>query len=127
MKFASEEIRTKAVNAYLEGKATSKQLADILGYSIASICNWVRTYKRENRLAAKPNGHRYSCFSDEELEALKHLMVQHPDMTLVEIRDHFGKSCSPIAIHAILKKLGFVYKKNSQGQRTRSQRRKTSS
>lgn len=30
MKFASEEIRTKAVHAYLEGKATARQLADIL-------------------------------------------------------------------------------------------------
>ena len=34
MKFASEEIRTRAVHAYLEGKATARQLADILLSSI---------------------------------------------------------------------------------------------
>ncbi len=42
MKFASEDIRTKAVNAYLNEKLPSKELSKIFGYSVATICNWVR-------------------------------------------------------------------------------------
>lgn len=92
MKIASEELRSKAVRAYMDGKATSRQLADILGYSPASICNWVRAYRQENRLAAKPGGHRQRCFSPEEIEELRQLMQQKCDMTLEEIRVHFNKS-----------------------------------
>ncbi len=59
MKFASEEIRTKAVNAYLNEKDSFKRIIKkIFGYSVATICNWVRIFQNENRLSANPNGHR---------------------------------------------------------------------
>ena len=122
MKFASEEIRTKAVKAYLEGKASSKKLAEIFGYTSGTICNWVRAYKKHNQLAAKPNGHRKKCFSDDELKELADLLHEQPDMTLEEIRTHFNKSCCLSALHRMLVKLGYRYKKNSQGQRTRTRR-----
>ena len=69
MKFASENIHTIVVKAYLEKRTTRQQLADIFGYTPASISNWVREYKQHNRLAPLPNGHRKSCFSEEELTA----------------------------------------------------------
>lgn len=120
MKFASEEIRSKAVKAYLDGKATTEEVANILGYTPQTIRNWIRTYKRENRLAPKPNGHRKSCFSEEELGQLTILIEKHGDMTLEEIRSHFGKTCTLTALNRIIHKLGFRYKKNSQSQRTRT-------
>ena len=122
MKFASEEIRTRAVHAYLEGKATARQLADILGYTPATICNWVRAYRENQRLSAKPNGHRPSCFSHEEIRELQALLDKNGDITLQEIKEHFNKSCCLAAIHRLLVKLGYKYKKNSQGQRTRTRR-----
>ena len=111
MKFASEEIRTKAVNAYIEGKASAQKLAEIFGYTRGTICNWVRAYRQNKQLAAKPNGHRKKCFSDEEIEELKILLDKHVDMTLEEIRTHFNKSCCLSAIHRMLVKLGYRYKK----------------
>ncbi len=53
MKFASEEIRTKAVHAYLDGKATIKTLAEIFGYTPATIWNWIKAYRHHQQLAAK--------------------------------------------------------------------------
>ena len=67
MKFASEEIRAKAVHAFLEGKASAKKLAEIFGYTPGTIGNWVRAYRKDKQLAPKPNGHRKKCFSDGEL------------------------------------------------------------
>lgn len=119
MKFASPEIREKAVRAYIDGKASAKQLAEIFGYTRATICNWVRAYKKTEQLAAKPNGHRKSCFSEEELVQLKALVAATPDITLAEIKAHFNKSCCLAAICRHLAKLGYAYKKNSQGKRTR--------
>ncbi len=122
MKFASEEIRTKAVHAYLDGKATIKNLAEIFGYTPATIWNWIKAYRHHQQLAAKPNGHRKKCFSDKEIEELKSLLDKNVDMTLDEIKTHFNKSCCLSAIHRMLVKLGYRYKKNSQGQRTRTRR-----
>ena len=126
MKAASTEIRTKVIKAYLEKKATPKKLAEIFGYSHATICNWIRSYKTENRLSPKPSGHRKSCFSDEEKTQLRELLEKEVDITLEEIRQHFCKNCSLVAIHKLVIKLGFVFKKNSKGQRTRTRRYKKS-
>ena len=120
MKFASEEIRTKAVKAYLGGIASTKKLAEIFGYCPSTINKWVKAYKTHNQLSPKPNGHRKKCFSEQELEELETLLEKRPDLTLEEIRSHFNKSCCLSAIHRMLIKMGFKYKKNSQGQRTKS-------
>ena len=126
MKTASAEIRAKVIHAYLEKLATPKNLAKIFGYTYATICNWIRIYKTENRLCAKTTGHRKSCFTDEEKSQLRELLEKNVDMTLEEIRQHFSKNCSLVAIHKHVIKLGFVFKKNSQGERTRKRRYKKS-
>lgn len=118
MKKASEEIRTLAVKAYLSGTSSRKQLSVIFGYSLASISNWVREYKQEKRLAPRPQGHRKAAFSDEELGQLSELLKEKVDLTLAEIKEHFHKECSLVAIHNTVVKLGLVFKKNAASQRT---------
>jgi len=120
MKTASAEIRDLVVNAYTSGVATRKQLSEIFGYHIQSIGNWIREYEREGRIAPRPKGHRKSVFSPEEREQLVALLQKNVDMTLAEMKNHFGKDCCLAAIHRIVAKLGFVVKKNSAGKRTRS-------
>jgi transposase len=122
MKTASEEIRKLVVNAYLSGKATRKQLAEIFGYHIQSIGNWIREHRQEGKLAPKPKGHRKSVFTPEEMELLTEFIKNEPDATLDEIRTHFAKTCSLPAIHKIVAGLGFVFKKNFEGKRARSRR-----
>ena len=120
MKTASAEIRDLVVNAYTSGVATRKQLSEIFCYHIQSIGNWIREYEREGRIAPRPKGHRKSVFSPEEREQLVALLQKNVDMTLAEMKNHFGKDCCLAAIHRIVAKLGFVVKKNSAGKRTRS-------
>jgi len=120
MKIASEAIRTLVVKAYLSGTASRQKLSEIFGYTTASISNWVREYKQENRLRPRPKGHRKAVFTATELEQLTDLLEKKVDVTLAEIREHFHKSCSLVAIHNTVVKLGFVLKKNSAGKRTRT-------
>ena len=47
MKKGSEDIRILAVRNVLEKKYTIPQVAELTGYSIATIYNWVRIYKKE--------------------------------------------------------------------------------
>ena len=122
MKTASAETRALVVKAYSSGVATRKQLAEIFGYHIQSIGNWIREYEREGRITPRPKGHRQSVFNPEEREQLVALLQTKVDITLNEIRAHFGKTCCLAAIHRIVVGLGFVVKKNSQGKRTKSRR-----
>ena len=71
MKKGSEDIRTFAVRNVLEKKYTLTQVAELTGYSIATIYNWGRIYKKEKRLTPKPAGHRRPVFSQSEHQQAK--------------------------------------------------------
>ena len=120
MKIGSEDIRTLAVDNVLSGKYTMTQVAEITGYTTATISNWVRIYKTEKRLTPKPGGHRQPVFSPSEHEQAKALIKEKPDITLAEIREHFNKKCSIDAVHNMVKRLGLTFKKNYKSKRTRS-------
>lgn len=122
MKTANAETRALVVKAYTSGVATRKQLANIFGYHLQSSGNWIREFEREGRLAPRPKGHRKSIFTDEEKAALTELLHSNIDITLEELREVFGKSCSLVAIHKTIAKLGFVFKKNTEGKRIGARR-----
>lgn len=120
MSIASPEIRKIAVEAYLSAKATQQQLADIFGFHRTAIVRWVREYRKDGKLEPRVRGHMAKTFSDEEKERLAIMVENKPDLTLEEIREAFSKNCSLVAVHRELKRLGFHYKKNSEGIRTRT-------
>ena len=83
---ASSEIRKIAVEAYLFGKATQQQIADILGFRRTAIVQWVREYRKDGKLESQVRGHMPRAFSFEEKERLAVLVKDKPDLTLEEIR-----------------------------------------
>ena len=125
MKTATPEVRLIAIRAYKSG-ISRQQVADMVGYHLNSVSRWIREYARENRLEARERGRRPSMFSKEERNELVALINNRVDITLEEIRSHFAKDCSLQAIHKLLKALGFVFKKNSEGKRTRTRRYRAS-
>ena len=122
MKTASAETRALVIKAYTSGIASRKQLAEIFGYHLQSIGNWIREYNRDERIAPRPKGHRKSVFTDEEKRKLVELLKHNADITLKELRTLFEKSCSLVVIHKTVVKLGFVFKKNLAGKRIRARR-----
>ena len=68
MKRASREIRALAVKGVQSGQYTVQQMADLTEYTAASIYNWIRVSREEDRLTAKPGGHRAPAFSADEQE-----------------------------------------------------------
>jgi transposase len=121
MKTATPEVRSIAIKAYKSG-ISRQQVADIVGYHLNSVSRWIREFEREKRLAARAKGRRPSIFSDAERKELVELINNRVDMTLAEMRAHFAKDCSLNAIHKLVKSLGFVVKKNSEGKRARTRR-----
>ena len=119
MKIANLEIRSIVVKAYLHGTASRRQLADIFGYHIETIGRWIRA-SRQQRFTPLPRGHRRSVFSPEELKQVAAYIETNPDATLSELRERFGSKCSLPALHKITRKMGYIFKKNSEGERTRT-------
>ena len=112
MKRASQEIRALAVKGVQSGQYTVQQMADLTkNYTAASIYNWIRVSREEKRLTPKPGGHRAPAFSADEQEQLRELLKQQPSITLEEIRQHFQKSCSVVAVHKTLRRMGITFKK----------------
>ena len=112
MKTATPEVRFIAIKAYHSGMPR-QQVADLVGYHLNSVSRWIREYKRESRLEARERGRRPSVFSNSEREELIELINNRVDITLEEIRSHFAKNCSLAAIHKLIKKLGFTFKKKT--------------
>jgi len=120
MSIGTPEIRKIAVEAYLSAKATQQQIADVLGFHRTAIVRWVREYRKNGKLEPQVRGHMPKAFSAEEIEKLAAMVKDKPDLTLEELREAFAKTCSLMAVHRELKRLGFRYKKNSEGIRTRT-------
>jgi len=55
-----------------------------------------------------------------QLERLKRYVDKHGDATLEEIREKLAMPCTIVTIHNTLRRLGYRYKKNAAGQRTRA-------
>lgn len=106
----------------MSGKATQQQLADIFGFHRTAIVRWVREYRESRTFAPKVRGHMPKAFTHEESERLAILVKDKPDLTLEEIKEALQKKCSLMAVHRELQRLGFRFKKNSEGVRTRTRR-----
>lgn len=119
MKGSTPQLRAIAVKAYEEGRANMRQLSEIFGYHIVTIGKWIRAARRGDP-DPHHRGRRPPIFSQDELQKLKTYIEDKPDATLQEIREHFAKECSLTTIHKTIKKIGFKFKKNVEGQRARS-------
>ncbi len=121
MRAYSLDLRERVMKAYDEGKWTVGQLAE--RFKVGEW--WVHKLKRqrqgEGSLAPrKGKVGQPRHFQAGQLQRLQQYVERHPDATLEQIREKLGVSCTVVTIHHTLRRLGYRYKKNAAGQRTRS-------
>jgi transposase len=122
MKISSAEIRQRAIDAYEGDNGTQAQVAKMYGVDISTFQRWLQRYRNSGRAAPLPRGHNPSALSETQMRKLNALVEQSPDATLEQLRQTMDLSCSIVAVHNALKRLGYRYKKNAAGQRARSRR-----
>ena len=127
MGIASGEVRQRAIDAYEDGKGSQAQVARFYGIDISTFQRWLQRYRRSGRAGPLPRGHNPAALDTAQMQQLDELVQQTPDATLEQLLDALGVHCSTVAIHNALKRLGYRYKKNATGQRTRTDGRQTSS
>ena len=121
MKAYSLDLRQRVMNAYDEGQWTVGQLAE--RFKVGSW--WIHKLKRQRRVEGHlaPRKGRVGQprpLQGDDLKRLQRFVDKHCDATLQEMKDKLKISCTPVTIHNTLERLGYRFKKNAAGQRTRS-------
>jgi transposase len=125
MSISSQPIRERALAAHAAGQ-TQAQVARSCGIDITTFQRWLRRFRQSGQTAPSARGHRRPALDDRHLRQLDELVQQTPDATLEQLRDALKLGCSLVAVHNALGRLGYRFKKNATGQRTRSRRRRNS-
>lgn len=120
MGIANAQVRQRAINAYMDGEGTQALVAKLYGVDLSTFQRWLQRYRRSGRAAPLPRGHNPPALDEAQMQQLDMLVQQTPDATLEQLRDAMNLSCSIVAVHNALKRLGYRFKKNSTGERTRS-------
>ena len=121
MKAYSVDLRERVMKAYDDGQWTVGQIAERFEVGVW----WVHKLKRQRAKtgAIAPRKGKVGQprrLTQEQVERLGRYVDEHPDATLEHLHDQIGATCTMVTIHNTLRRLGFSYKKNAAGQRTRS-------
>lgn len=112
-----EEMQEKPVKAYLEGKGTQEEIADIFGMSISSLRRNLIFYESEGDVSPKPHPGRQGSLDEEDLAWIKHQVETQPDIELKELRallsQQSGKMVSIPTICRACQRLDLRRKKKS--------------
>ena len=97
--------KRSVAGAYDAGEGTMVELAERFTVSYW----WVKKILRLRRetgsvTPVSHRGGRRPTIDGADIERLKHLLEDSPDMTLAQIREALGMSCSTVAVHYTLKR-----------------------
>ena len=117
----SLDLRQRVMEAYDEGRWTVSQIAGRFRVGEWWIYKLKRQRQREGSLAPRkgPVGQPPSL-QGKGAKALTRYVDRHPDATLEQIRQKLRLSCTVVTVHNTLRRLGYRFKKNPAGQRTRA-------
>jgi transposase len=121
MRAYSLDLRQRVMKAYDEDKWTVGQIAE--RFKVGAW--WVHKLKRQRKTGGglaprKGKVGQPRRFGLEQINRLTQYVDQHPDATLERIHEQLRVNCTLVTIHHTLRRLGYRYKKNATGQRTRS-------
>ncbi len=124
----SKDLRERAVAAALKGDQTRAEAARQFDIGEATLYVWLRRWREESTLEARPHGGGQPPSLDEEgMRTLESLVEDENDRTLDEYRtqiaERTGVEMSRSAMHRALEKLKLRRKKDAAGRRAGSARR----
>lgn len=108
----SRDLRERIVTAYDNGEGTRQDIADRYNVSLGMVKKLLQQRRRIGDIGAQHgnSGAKPKITAKYERQ-LRGLVGKHPDMTLEELRDAIGLSCTPQAIHYALERMGLPLKK----------------
>lgn len=113
----SRDLRQRVVEAYEAGEGSYRTLAEHFRVHFNSVSTWVRAWRETGALGPKAHaGGRARTISDAGRAALRALVAEQPDATLVELAARLqartGIVASPPRVSEALTALGLPRKKS---------------
>jgi len=113
------DIRERIVAAYDRGEGTRQQVADRYNVSLGMVKKLLQQRRDTGDIAPR---HHYSGakpkITAQHQQRLKRLVRARSDMTLNDLRDAIGVSCTAQAIHYALGRIGLSLKKRRSAPRS---------
>lgn len=106
------DLRERILAAYDRGEGTRDQIASRFQVSLGSVKKLIQQRRHTGNIA--PRHHlsgRKPIILESHKKAMEKQLASKPDMTLEELRDVVGLSCTLPAIHHALAAMGLTYKK----------------
>lgn len=117
MRTISLDLRERILAAYDQDEGTREQVASRFRISLGMVKKLLQQRRRTGDINPR---HRFSGRKPVIVAAhrtqLRRLLKEQPDLTLPELRQATGLTCTLPAIHYVLKQLGLTYKKDTPGQ-----------
>ena len=92
------ELRDKAVQTYLKGKGSQKEIANIFGIGLSSLRRYLRQYEESGDLTPKTHPGRPPMLGEGDLQRIKDWVEARPDIELKElcalVEQELGKEVS---------------------------------
>jgi transposase len=121
MKTLSVDLRERILAAYDAREGTRDDIAQRFRVSLGMVKKLLQQRRHTGDIAPR---HRFSGrkpkILDRHRRRMERLLAKQPDLTLQELRQATGLSCSLPAIHYVLAAMNLTYKKNPARQRARS-------
>jgi transposase len=107
MSTVPHDLRERILDAYDRGGKTRQEIADHYEVSLGMVKKLLQQRRRTGDIAAR---NRFSGAKPKitivHQRQLGRLVTEHPEMTLSELRDALGVSCTCQAIHYALGRMG---------------------
>ncbi len=106
------DLRERIVGAYDRQESTRDQVARRFGVSLGMVKKLLQQRRRTGDLGPR---HRYSgrkpLIVQTHCQQMRALLARKPDLTLKELRQAVGLTCTLPAIHYVLERMNLTYKK----------------
>lgn len=120
----STDLRRRLVAAYDRGEGTYAEIARLFGVGEATVSRVLR--RQRERGSVEPDGHGGGMparISDEELPALRELVLAAPDRTVEELRREWRRLRKTVLSRSsmlrALRRANLTWKKNGSGHRSK--------
>src|SRR5215207_6336408 len=108
----SLDLRELVVAAIENLEGSFREIARRFRVSLSFVARLMQRRRQTGDLAPKPHGGGRSPALDEPArQRLRALLREQPDLTLAELRQHLGLSCSLVALWRTLRQLKITRKK----------------
>lgn len=106
------DLRERILASYDRGEGTRDQLASRYKVSLGMVKKLIQQRRHTGDIAPRHYlSGRKPLILESHKKEMKDLLARKPDMTLEELRDATGLSCTLPAIHYALDSMGLTYKK----------------